>query len=491
MILAIDQGTTGSTVIIFAVDGRVLSRAYSEFTQIYPNPGWVEHDPMEIWQVTLDTCKKAIASANIDANQLKSIGITNQRETCLLWHKDTGKPVHNAIVWQCRRSADICNTIKQKDIDISAKTGLRFDPYFSATKIMWLFENHPQIKQQADNGELLFGTIDTWLIWQLTGGQSHVTDHTNASRTLMYNINSQSWDDELLALYGINKAILPQIQASSSDFGQTQVGMISEQSIAINGVAGDQQAALFGQACVETGMAKNTYGTGCFMLMNTGDKAVPSQNGLLTTMACDKNGQPAYALEGSVFMAGAAVQWLRDEMELIKKASETQAIAESIESTDGVYLVPAFTGLGAPYWDADARGTIVGLTRGSGKKQIVRATLEAIAYQATDVLRLMVQESGVNISQLKVDGGACANDFLMQFQADMLNVELIRPTNVDSTAIGAAKLAAIGCGLWHADNMPDSLNQASGMFKSSMDEEVREELHQGWLKAVEKAKSIC
>lgn len=489
MILAIDQGTTGSTVIIFAEDGSVLNRAYSEFTQHYPKPGWVEHDPMEIWQVTLDTCKLAIKSANIDANQLKSIGITNQRETCLLWHKDTGKPVHNAIVWQCRRSADICNRLKQHDnIDITAKTGLRFDPYFSASKVLWLFEQYPDIKQQADNGELLFGTIDTWLIWQLTGGQSHVTDHTNASRTLMYNINTQSWDDELLATYGINKAILPQIQASSSHFGQTVSSLISDQPINIHGVAGDQQAALFGQGCTTAGMVKNTYGTGCFMLMNTGDKAVPSANGLLTTMACDQTGQPAYALEGSVFIAGAAVQWLRDEMQLIEKASETAAIAESIDSTDGVYLVPAFTGLGAPYWDADARGIIVGLTRGSGKKQIVRATLEAIAYQATDVLRLMVQESKVNISQLKVDGGACANNFLMQFQADMLDVELIRPTNVDSTAIGAAMLAAIGAGTWQAGQMPEKLMAISQSFSPQMPVEQREGLYAGWASAVSKAK---
>lgn len=489
MILAIDQGTTGSTAIIFAADGSVLNRAYSEFTQIYPNPGWVEHDPMEIWQVTLDTCKQAIKDADIDANQLKSIGITNQRETCLLWHKETGKPVHNAIVWQCRRSADICNKLKQNEsIDITAKTGLRFDPYFSASKVLWLFEQYPDIKQQADNGELLFGTIDTWLIWQLTGGQSHVTDHTNASRTLMYNINTQSWDDELLAIYAINKAILPQINPSSSHFGQTVSGLISDQPINIHGVAGDQQAALFGQGCTTAGMVKNTYGTGCFMLMNTGNKAVPSANGLLTTMACGASGQPAYALEGSVFMAGAAVQWLRDEMELIKKASETAAIAESIDSTDGVYLVPAFTGLGAPYWDSQARGTIVGLTRGSGKKHIVRATLEAIAYQATDVLRLMVKESGVKISQLKVDGGACANNFLMQFQADMLDVELIRPTNVDSTAIGAAMLAAIGCSIWPAGKMPEKLAQMSASFTASIDDKQREALYSGWLKAVEKAK---
>ena len=489
MILTIDQGTTGSTCYIIAADGSVLSRAYSEFTQIYPKPGWVEHNAEEIWQVTLATIKQAITDANIDANNIQSIGITNQRETTVMWDKTTGKPVHNAIVWQSRQSAEICQRLQSLNSQVTAKTGLRLDPYFSATKIIWLLENVDNLKSACDTGNILFGTIDTWLIWQLTGGKTHATDHTNASRTMLYNIHQQAWDNELLTTFDIPSNILPQIKNSADDYGFTQEGIVADQAIAIHGVAGDQQAALFGQGCIEAGQVKNTYGTGCFMLMHTGDKPVHSDNGLLTTIACDQNGKPQYALEGSVFMAGAAVQWLRDEMQLVEKASQTQAIAESITDTQGVYLVPAFTGLGAPHWDANARGTIVGLTRGSGRKQIIRATLEAIAYQSYDVLTQMVTESNVPISHLKVDGGACANDFLMQFQADILNVTIERPKNVDSTALGAAMLAGIGSGLWQADALPSQLIELETRFEPQMNETERQQNCQGWQKAIEKTKA--
>lgn len=490
MILAIDQGTTGSTVIIFDQNGVAINRAYSEFSQIYPQASWVEHDAQEIWQVTLATIHQAINDADIDAEQIQSIGITNQRETTVLWDKETGEPVHNAIVWQCRRSSDICKAIKgTKDEPwIINKTGLVIDAYFSATKIKWLFDNHPQIKQKAQDGRLAFGTIDTWLIWNLTGGQSHLTDHTNASRTMLYNIHNQWWDSELLSYFDIAPQMLAKIKDSASDFGQTLPGLIARKAIPINGVAGDQQAALFGQGCINAGDVKNTYGTGCFMLMHTGKNTIASEHGLLTTIACDAQGKPNYALEGSVFVAGAAVQWLRDEMQLISKASQTQAIAQSIADTDGVYVVPAFTGLGAPHWDMDARGVIVGLTRGSGKKHIVRATLESIAYQTNDVLNLMTQESKVKINQLKVDGGACANDFLMQFQADILDVELVRPKNLDSTALGAALLAGIGCGLWQADDLPHGVSDIEQQFSPNMESGSRTALIEGWQVAVRQAR---
>ncbi len=490
MILAIDQGTTGSTVLVFDPNGNIQSKAYSEFSQIYPKASWVEHDPMEIWQVTLATIKKAIAFAGLSAKDIRAIGITNQRETCLLWDRTTGKPVHNAIVWQCRRSAEICGNIKAhgKAQWIKDKTGLVVDAYFSATKVRWLFDTYPEIAQQAKVGKLAFGTIDSWLIWQLSGGKAHVTDHTNASRTMLYNIHQQSWDQELLAFFDIPQAILPSIQDSASHFASTDPALFEGAEIAITGVAGDQQAALFGQGNTSEGQMKNTYGTGCFMLMHTGDKAVSSDNGLLTTMACDENGAPAYALEGSVFMAGAAVQWLRDELQIIDNAQQTQAIAESIEDTAGVYVVPAFTGLGAPHWDMQARGAILGLTRGAGRKHIVRATLESIAYQVNDVLTLMAQESNVRPLTLKVDGGACANDFLMQFQADILGVEVLRPTNIESTAIGAALLAGIGCNLWQAQHLPQQFRQVDKTFAPNMNNDVKEQKLQGWQQAVNQVK---
>lgn len=486
MILAIDQGTTGSTAIIFDHNGQMVSRAYSEFTQIYPQASWVEHDPMEIWQVTLDTVNQAIDKSTINASQLHAIGITNQRETTVLWDKTTGKPLHNAIVWQCRRSSDICEQIKAdgKAPWIQQKTGLVVDAYFCASKIRWIFDNYPSIKAQADAGNVAFGTIDSWLIWQLTGGSSHMTDHTNASRTMLYNIHQQGWDKDLLTFFDIPASILPTIKASAADFGQTRADLFDGAAISINGVAGDQQAALFGQGCVSPGTVKNTYGTGCFMLMNTGDQAVASQKGLLTTIACGPQGQPAYALEGSVFMAGAAVQWLRDEMQLISQARETEAIAQSIPDTAGVYVVPAFTGLGAPHWDMQARGAIFGLTRGAGKKHIVRATLEAIAYQVRDVLQLMEQESGVSLKALKVDGGACANNFLMQFQSDILGLEIIRPQNVDSTALGAALLAGIHSDFWSADELPQGAKAVDRLFNNGMSEDIRQQKCAGWALAI-------
>lgn len=489
MIISIHQSTTETTVFIFSADGEVISRTSNPLPQIYPRSGWVEQDADHIWQITLDTIRQALASSKLDAEQIHSIGIANQRETCLLWNKYTGEPVHNAIVWQCRRSMDICLELKPKEqeLDIHNKTGLQFDPYFSVSKILWLFQQYPDIKRQADQGDLLFGTIDTWLIWKLTGGQSHVTDHTNASRTLMYNIHGKKWDLALLTFYGINPNILPKIQASSSYFGDTQPGLISHLSFPIHGVAGNQQAALFGQGCTNAGMVKNTYSTGCFMLMYTANRAVITQQGLLTTIACNRLGKPAYALEGSVFNAGAAVQWLKDEMQLINDPDETSAIATSINDNGGVYMVPAFTGLGAPYWNPEARGTLVGLTRNTGKKHLVRATLEAIAYQTKDILNLMIHSTGEPISQLKVNGAASANDFLMQFQADILDVELIRPNNLDSTAIGAAILAGLASGFWQADHLPSNFIQIERRFTAQIDRFCRKNLYRGWLAAIDQS----
>ncbi len=490
MILSIDQGTTGTTVFIFDKLGAVLARSYNEFTQYFPQPSWVEHDPEEIWTVTQQTINSALDSANIRAKDLSCIGITNQRETTVLWDKKTGKPLHNAIVWQCRRSSDICEKIKaeNKEAWIREKTGLVVDAYFSSTKIKWLYENKPEIKKLAEQDNLAFGTIDSWLIWKLTGGVSHTTDHTNASRTMLYNIKSKSWDNDLLDYFGFNKSILPKIQSSASLFGTTAKSALFNAEIPITGVAGDQQAALFGRQCTEIGQVKNTYGTGCFLLMYMGENLNISSQGLLTTIACDKNGEPTYALEGSVFNAGAAVQWLRDELCIIKSAKETEAIASSIKDTQDVYLVPAFTGLGAPYWDMDARGIMTGLTRGSGRKEIIRATLESIAYQAKDVIDLMQQASGIDIGILKVDGGACQNNFLMQFQADILNTEIHRPKLVDSTAIGAALLAGIGADIWKPHELPQSLLENQSIFEPKMELSERRNKLQGWDAAIRQAR---
>ena len=496
MILSIDQGTTGTTIFIFNIGGEVVATAAYEFTQIYPKPSWVEHDPEEIWAVTLDTIEQALYKAGIVASDLSCIGITNQRETTVLWDKTTGKPVYNAIVWQCRRSSDICQSIKRdkKDSWFHSKTGLVLDAYFSATKIKWIFDQHPEIKDLADKGNIAFGTIDSWLIWKLTGGNNHLTDHTNASRTMLYNIHDKCWDLELLEYLSIPESILPKIQNSASSFGTTKDEHFFVADIPITGVAGDQQSALFGLQCTSIGDVKNTYGTGCFLLMFIGDVlnvdiVNDATSGLLTTIACDKKGKPAYAFEGSVFNAGAAIQWLRDELKIIKQASETEAIALSIEDTKGVYVVPAFTGLGAPYWDMHARGTITGLTRGSGRKEIIRATLESIAFQTKDVVDLLVQQSGINVDSIKVDGGACRNNFLMQFQSDLLDLPIHRPDQIESTAIGAALLAGIGANIWDADNLPTCLTAGDVVFNAKMDRQTRREKLTEWHNAVKRTLS--
>lgn len=494
MILSIDQGTTGTTVFIFDHQGVVVAKAANEFTQFYPEPSWVEHDPEEIWQVTLKTIQQALQKANLTAQQLTAIGITNQRETTILWDKNTGKPIHNAIVWQCRRSTSICENIKadRKEDWFNEKTGLVVDAYFSASKIKWLFDNVPSAKILAKQGRLAFGTIDSWLIWKLTEGSSHVTDHTNASRTMLYNIHTQSWDNDLIDYFGLPsidsaQSILPSIQNSASYFGKTAKNAFFNAQIPITGVAGDQQSALFGRQCIQKGQVKNTYGTGCFLLMYIGDQIAKSKttnSGLLTTIACNQQGKPAYAFEGSVFNAGAAIQWLRDELEFISSAAESEIIAESIKDSKNVYVVPAFTGLGAPYWNMNARGTIVGLTRGSGKKEIVRATLESIAYQTKDVMDLMAQESQIEIKSLRVDGGACRNDFLMQFQSDLLNIDIHRPSQIESTVIGAALLAGIGANIWQADKLPQFLTASDTIFRSKMEQQCRVTHLAGWQKAI-------
>ncbi len=438
-IVAIDQGTTGTTVLVFDRWGRVVGRAYSEFTQHYPKPGWVEHDPEEIWRVTLRVLRQACRRARVQARDVVALGITNQRETTVLWERRSGRPVHRAIVWQDRRTSSFCEELRARGLEdlVRRKTGLVLDPYFAGTKLHWLLEHVPRAAARAHAGELAFGTIDTWLIWKLTGGAVHATDPTNASRTLLYDIHAGAWDLELCDLLGVPAGVLPEVRPSSGDFGMS-AGSVLGTPVPITGVAGDQQAALFGQGCVESGMAKNTYGTGCFLLLNTGAEPVASRHGLLTTVACDARGGRAYALEGSVFIAGAAIQWLRDGLGLVKKAAESERLARSVDSTLGVYLVPAFVGLGAPHWDAEARGALLGLTRGVTRAHVVRAALEALAYQARDVVDAMAADAGSHLSMLRVDGGAAANDFLMQFQADVLGVPVDRPRVVETTAMGAA-----------------------------------------------------
>lgn len=490
MILSIDQGTTGTTVLIFDSTGHITGRSYNEFSQYYPQPGWVEHDPEEIWEVSYKTIRQALHEANIQAADLTAIGITNQRETVVVWDRATGEPVHNAIVWQCRRSAGLCDAMKAAGHEaiIRSKTGLLLDAYFSATKLQWLLDQRPDLRRRAQAGELCFGTIDSWLIWKLTAGKAHLTDPTNASRTLLYNIEAGAWDPELLDLFNLPESILPTVKPSAGFFAYTDPGSFFGVEVPISGVAGDQQAALFGQRCTEAGAIKNTYGTGCFMLMYVGacenTERPVSSSGLLTTIACDAEGKPAYALEGSVFTAGAAVQWLRDQLQLITEAAETEDIANSIAHTNGVYMVPALTGLGAPWWDMEARGAIVGLTPGVGRPEIVRATLEAIAYQSRELALLMSEEANAEIKQLRVDGGACANNFLMQFQADIMDVEVQRPEQVESTAIGAALLAGIGVGLWLPDQLPSSLSNLEQTFEPQMTTEKRRQLFAGWRQAI-------
>lgn len=484
-VVALDQGTTSSRAIIFDHDANIVSVSQREFTQIYPQAGWVEHDPMEIWASQSSTLIEVIARSGIHASEIASIGITNQRETTVIWDKQTGKPVYNAIVWQCRRSSEICEELKSQGLEayIRDTTGLLLDPYFSGTKIKWILDNVSGVRERAERGELLFGTIDTWLVWKLTEGKVHVTDPTNASRTLLFNIHTQSWDKRILEVLAIPESLLPQVKPSSAVYGKTRIaGEGGEISIA--GIAGDQQSALFGQLCTDPGMAKNTYGTGCFLLMNTGEKVVKSNHGLLTTIAIGAKGEVNYALEGSVFMGGATIQWLRDELGLIRDAQDTEYFASRVESTNGVYLVPAFVGLGAPYWDPSARGALVGLTRGSNRNHIIRAALEAIAYQSRDLLDAMAKDSGVELKQLKVDGGAVANDFLMQFQADITSVEVQRPAVTETTAMGAAFLAGLAVGFWGSTSELKHRADIDRSFMPSISEEQKDELYAGWQKAV-------
>lgn len=486
--MALDQGTTSSRCILFNKAGEIVSVAQQEFPQIYPKAGWVEHDALEIWTTQMSVAIAAMGKAGVTAENISGIGITNQRETTVVWDKNTGLPVYNAIVWQCRRTSDYIESLKIKgyDQDILEKTGLIADAYFSGSKIKWILENVKGAREAAEKGDLLFGTIDTWLIWKLTGGEVFVTDYTNASRTMLYNIHDLCWDEDILAVMNIPKSMLPEVKPSSCIYGYTNEGILGG-SIPISGIAGDQQAALFGQCCFEPGEAKNTYGTGCFLLMNTGKKAVASRRGLLTTIAASADGSVNYALEGSVFMAGAAIQWLRDEMRMIKSAGDSEEYALAVENSNGVYVVPAFTGLGAPYWDQYARGTVVGLTRGVKKEHFIRATLESLAYQTYDVLKAMEADSGITLSALKVDGGACANNFLMQFQADILNTPVHRPECVETTALGAAYLAGIAVGYWKDTEDIRQNWKLARTFTPDMEEGRRQNYISGWHEAVKRS----
>lgn len=485
-ILALDQGTTSSRAILFDKKGNIKGVAQQEFTQIFPQPSWVEHDATEIWESQLAVARKVLADYKVLPTQIEGIGITNQRETTVVWDKNTGKPICNAIVWQDRRTAAICDSLKARGLEtlIRRKTGLVVDAYFSATKLHWILANVPEAHERAQRGELLFGTIDTWLVWKLTNGAAHVTDYSNASRTMLFDIHNLRWDDQLLLTLSIPKKMLPQVCPSSAVYGSAHADWLGA-PIPIGGMAGDQQAALFGQACHTPGMAKNTYGTGCFMLMNTGSEAVASKYGLLTTIAWGINGSVQYALEGSVFIAGAAVQWLRDGLQIINTAAESEVFAQSVDSAEGVYVVPAFAGLGAPYWDMYARGAIFGLTRGTEKSHLIRATLEALAYQTKDVLTAMQQDSNIVLNTLRVDGGACANNFLMQFQADILDVQVERPKIIETTALGAAYLAGLAVGFWTLDEIQAQW-QLDRPFEPTMPAETRLALYTGWQKAVKK-----
>lgn len=484
-IMALDQGTTSSRCILFDRQGNICSMAQKEFTQYYPKPGWVEHNPMEIWSTQVAVATECMAMAGVSAKQIHGIGITNQRETTIVWDRQTGEPVYNAIVWQCRRTSDMVDELKKDGFDrmIRERTGLIPDAYFSASKIAWILQNVPGAKERAGRGELLFGTVDTWLIWNLTKGAVHVTDYTNASRTMLFDIHRLCWDEDIMKRFGIPASMLPEVFASATIFGHTDSTVLGGE-IPIAGAAGDQQAALFGQCCFEQGDVKNTYGTGCFLLMNTGHQAIISDSGLLTTIAAGASDHVEYALEGSVFVAGAGVQWLRDSMEMIRTSQQSQEYAERVEDTTGVYVVPAFAGMGAPYWNQYARGTIVGITRGCTKEHFVRAVLESIAYQTSDVLRAMEQDSGICLKSLKVDGGASANDFLMQFQADIVNTTVQRPKCIETTALGAAYLAGLATGYWKDKNEIRENWQIGRTFEQDMTEERRERLLRGWQKAV-------
>ncbi|QIR15853.1 glycerol kinase GlpK [Shewanella aestuarii] len=483
-IVALDQGTTSSRAIVFNHQADIVAVSQREFRQHYPQAGWVEHDPMEIWSSQSSSLVEVLTRAGISRHDVAAIGITNQRETTIVWNKHTGKPIYNAIVWQCRRSQSICQQLKAQGAEllISKKTGLVLDPYFSASKIKWILDNIDGAREQALAGDLLFGTVDTWLVWKLTQGKVHVTEPTNACRTMLFNIHTQEWDDELLNLFGIPRSMLPEVKSSCEVYGYTELA--GGNGIPVAGMAGDQQSALFGQLCLQPGMVKNTYGTGCFLLMNTGDKAVESTHGLLTTVAIGDKGQACYALEGSVFMGGAIIQWLRDELGIIQDACDTQYYADKVSDTNGVYVVPAFVGLGAPYWDADARGAILGLTRGANRNHIIRAALESIAYQSRDLLDAMIKDSGVELKQIRVDGGAVANDFLMQFQSDITNVNVLRPQVTETTAMGAAFLAGLAVGVWESTEELQFMLATDKVFSANMADEQRDKLYQGWQRAV-------
>ena len=487
-VMALDAGTTSNRCILFNEKGELCSVAQREFTQYFPKPGWVEHDADEIWASMLGVAVEAMNMIGATAEDIAAIGITNQRETTIVWDKETGEPIYHAIVWQCRRTADRIDQLKEDGLTdyVKETTGLIPDAYFSASKVAWILDHVEGARKQAENGDLAFGTIDTWLIWNLTRGEVHATDYTNASRTMMFDIHKLEWDQKILDYFKIPKNMLPKVKPSSGIFGYTEVGMFGE-SIPIAGAAGDQQSALFGQCCFDAGEVKNTYGTGCFLLMNTGEKAVTSENGLLTTIAASADGTVQYALEGSIFVAGAAIQWLRDEMRMIRKAADTERYATAVEDTAGVYLVPAFTGIGAPYWDPYARGTVVGITRGCKKEHFIRAALESMAYQTNDILKVMEEESGVQIRTLKVDGGASNNNFLMQFQSDILGVDVLRPQCVETTALGAAYLAGIAVGYWEDVEDVRANWALSRTFHADMTDEKRQHLLKGWKKAVGRA----
>ncbi len=489
LVLALDQGTTGTTALVFDAQGRIRGRAYSEFTQHYPKPGWVEHDPEEIWRVTLRVARAALRSARAAGRDLAAVGITNQRETTILWDRRSGRPVHRAIVWQDRRTAPRCEQLRAQGAEAAIRdaTGLVLDPYFCATKVQWLLEHVPRARRRPE--QLAFGTVDAWLLWKLSAGAVHATDYTNASRTLLYNIHRHCWDPELLRLFGVPEEILPTVVSSSGVVAHTARHWFGAE-VPIAGIAGDQQAALFGQACVRPGLVKNTYGTGCFLLMFTGAQAVSSRRGLITTLACSREGEPAFALEGSIFIAGAAIQWLRDGLQILRRAAESEKLARRAGTNLGVYFVPAFVGLGAPYWDPRARGAIVGLTRGVRREHVVRAALEALAYQTRDVVDTMVAESGQPLAGLRVDGGAAANDFLMQFQADILGAPVDRPRVVETTALGAALLAGMGVGLWKP-GAAEQLRQRNRMFRPRLRPEERELLYQGWRRAVAGVRALA
>jgi glycerol kinase len=491
-ILSLDQGTTSTRAILFNKKGEIVHSAQKEFTQYFPKPGWVEHNANEIWGSVLAVIAGVLTESGVRPEQIAGIGITNQRETAVVWDRETGKPVYHAIVWQSRQTSGICDELIAQGYNtlFREKTGLLIDAYFSGTKVKWILDNVEGAREKAEQGKLIFGTIDTWLIWKLSGGKAHVTDYSNASRTLMFNIFDLKWDEELLDILGVPKSMLPEVKSSSEIYGKTVDYHFFGQEIPIAGAAGDQQAALFGQACFEKGMAKNTYGTGCFMLMNTGEKAVRSEHGLLTTIAWGLNGKVEYALEGSIFVAGSAIQWLRDGLRMLQDAKHSERLARKVASTDGVYVVPAFVGLGTPYWDSDVRGAVFGLTRGTTKEHFVRATLESLAYQTKDVLAVMETDSGIEVKTLRVDGGAVKNDFLMQFQSDILNVPVERPVVNETTALGAAYLAGLATGFWSSQEEISNQWAIDSDFQPNLAEETREDLYKGWKKAVKAAMSF-